>query len=205
MAPEDDMLPASVVALRPGASSPEDEELVARASEDAMWAKAELFKRHVKPITAMLTRLLGSTADAEDAAQDAFVLAFRDLGALRDRRAFGGWLRQIAVSQAHRRFRRRKLLGFLGFGRGDDDASLAQLADLGASPEMRAELVRLDEVLRGLPAAERMAWMLRHVEGYELTEVADACDCSLATAKRRLSAAHARIAKHVQIEEVADE
>jgi RNA polymerase sigma-70 factor, ECF subfamily len=205
MAPDDDMLrPASVVTLRPSPSSPEDEELVARAAEDAVWAKSELFKRHAPGITAMLTRLLGSTADAEDASQDAFVIAFRDLPQLRERRAFGGWLRQIAVHQAHRKFRRRKLFAVLGLQRNDPDASLAQLADLGAAPDVLVELGKLDRVLQGLPAAERMAWMLRHVEGYELSEVADACGCSLATAKRRISAAHARVARHVELEAHSD-
>jgi RNA polymerase sigma-70 factor (ECF subfamily) len=199
MAQDDDMLrAASVIALRPG-TSPDDAELVERAAGDAVWAKAELFKRHAPPLTAMLVRLLGSTADAEDAAQDAFVQAFRDLPQLRERRAFGGWLRQIAVHQAHRRFRKRKLLSVLGF-QSDGDASLAQLADLGASPEMRAELGKLDAVLRRLPTAERMAWMLRHVEGYELVEVAEACGCSLATAKRRIAAAEARVSRHVEWE-----
>jgi RNA polymerase sigma-70 factor, ECF subfamily len=206
MAQDDDMgLPASVIALRPGTSSPDDSELVARAAEDATWAKSELFKRHAPWVTAMLTRLLASSADAEDAAQDSFVIAFRDLGQLRERGAFGGWLRQIAVHQAHRKFRRRKLLSTFGLSGRDDDASLAQLADLGASPETLTELAKLDQVLRKLPAAERMAWMLRHVEGYELVEVAEACGCSLATVKRRITAAHERVTAHVTIEEVADE
>lgn len=194
-----------LIPLRRDASPEDDEALVARAAEGAVWAKAELFKRHAPAITALLTRLLASTADAKDATQDTFVIAFNDLGGLRERRAFAGWLRQIAVHQAHRRFRRRRLLGALKLGRHDDDAALAQLADLGASPEIRAELGRLDAVLRRLPAAQRMAWMLRHVEGYELVEVAEACGCSLATAKRRIAAAHAQVSRHVTFAEGGDE
>jgi RNA polymerase sigma-70 factor (ECF subfamily) len=199
MAHDNDMLRAPVIALHPKAASG-DAELVERALEEAVWAKAELFKRHAPSLTGLMVRLLGSTADAEDAVQDAFVQAFRDLPRLREHDGFAGWLRAIAVHQAHRRFRRRKLLRVLGLDRGDEDASLAQLADLGASPEMRAELGKLDAVLRRMPAAERIAWMLRHVEGCELLEVADACGCSLATVKRRIAAAEARVARHVEVD-----
>lgn len=138
----------------------------------------------------MLTRLLNSTADAEDATQDAFLAAFRDLSSLKRPAEFAGWVTRIAVHQAHRRFRRRRLLKTIGLHRHVDDATLEQLADERVAPESRAELSLLQKSLDRLPAAERTAWMLRHIEGYELTEVARLTSCSLATTKRRLAKAH---------------
>jgi RNA polymerase sigma-70 factor (ECF subfamily) len=96
---------------------------------------------------------------------------------------------RIAVSLVHRRFRRRKLLRALGLDRGEDDAGLANLALPALDPERRADLARLDAALRRLPAPERVAFVLRHVEGYEHAEAAAVCDCSLATIKRRLQRA----------------
>lgn len=186
----------------------DEAELVRRARDGVGKARSELFRRHAPVLLPMLVRLLGSTADADDALQDAFVEAFRDLGSLRDDRAFGGWLRRIAVHRAHRAFRRRRLLGLLGLdggpGRGLGDASLDALAAPSASPELRAELALLATQLSRLPAPERIAWSLRHVEGYDLEEVASACDCSLATAKRRIAGAHARLARHLALPENAD-
>jgi RNA polymerase sigma-70 factor (ECF subfamily) len=192
------------------ASSPGGDEavLVAQARDGAVAAQAELFRRHAPRLLPLLTRLLSSTADAEDALQDSFVTAFADLPKLRDLASFAGWLRRIAVHQAHRRFRRRRLLTALGLERGaaaGGDATLAALAVAEAPPDVCAELARLDGVLARLPAAERAAWMLRYVEGYELLDVADSCGCSLATAKRRIAAAQARIAKHFELPEVGDE
>jgi RNA polymerase sigma-70 factor (ECF subfamily) len=46
------------------------------------------------------------------------------------------------------------------------------------------------QVLDGMRASWRVAWVLRYVEGEALEEVARLCDCSLATAKRRITAAH---------------
>ena len=51
-----------------------------------------------------------------------------------------------------------------------------------------------------LPADRRIAWMLRRVEGLALAEVASACNCSLATAKRRIAGADAEMAGHVSFQ-----
>jgi RNA polymerase sigma-70 factor (ECF subfamily) len=196
-----------LVPLPKRASPPPDDdaELVARAQAGVSSAQAELFRRHAPRLLPLLTRLLASTVDAEDALQDTFVTAFRDLGQLREREAFGGWLRGIAVHQAHRRFRRRRLWSLLGLDRQIPDATLDQLAGDAVLPDVRADLSRLDELLARLPSKDRAAWILRHVEGYELADVAAACGCSLATAKRRIAAAHERIAEHFELPEVDDE
>ncbi len=191
--------------VRPDVGSGGDEPaLVERARAGASAAQGELFRRHAPRLLPMLIRLLASHSDAEDALQDTFVAAFADLGRLKDLAAFGSWLRGIAVHQAHRRFRRRRLLGLLGLDGHNSDATLAELADPAASPELRAELSALDDVLRRLPAKPRMAWLLRYVEGYELEDVATSCGCSLATAKRRIAAAQARVARHFDVSEGDD-
>src|SRR5258707_9437763 len=84
--------------------------LVARAQRRDSAAEAELFARYGHTLAGLLERLLGSVADAEDALQDTFVVALSQLGQLRDPAAVGAWLTRIAVHQAHRRFRRRRLL-----------------------------------------------------------------------------------------------
>ena len=184
---------AQILSLRQPDASLDDGVLVDRALGGADWAKRELYQRHAPRLLGFLTRLLASTADAEDATQDVFVEAFRDLLKLRERRDFGRWVMRIAVHQAHRRFRRRRWMSFLGSA-SDLDATFRALADERVSPERRAELMLIEKALAKLSTVERTAWSLRHVEGYELTEVADALDISLATVKRKLSAAEAHLA-----------
>jgi RNA polymerase sigma-70 factor (ECF subfamily) len=60
-------------------------------------------------------------------------------------------------------------------------------------PEQRMQLGCLDRALTRLPAELRMPWMLRYVEACELTEVAEQCGASLATIKRRIRRADARL------------
>ena len=121
---------------------------------------------------------------------------------LRDPGAVAGWLIQIALRLVHRRFRRRKLLRVLGLDCGADDATLESQAEPGLRTEARVELLMLEGVLRNVPVAHRVAWMLRHVEGYSLAEVASACSCSLATAKRRIGATEAKVRCHVDLKKV---
>jgi len=169
--------------------APGDGELVRRALKREPLAEEALFRRYAPALLGTALRLLGRRSEAEDAVQDAFVIALERLSQLRDPEAVRGWLQQIVVSQARRQLRRARLLRVLGFGRDDDTVSLAELASEGAGPDVRAELAAIDRQLQKLPADQRLAWTLRRVEGWPLEEVAASCSCSLATAKRRIAAA----------------
>lgn len=186
---------AQILPLRRADEPADDAALVERAAQGEVLARRELYLRHAPRLLAMLVRLLGSRADAEDAAQDAFIEAFRDLSGLRH--DFSRWLTRVAVHQAHRRFRRRRFWAV--FGQTPElDAKFDELIDDGVSPERRAELSLLDTRLRKLPALERTIWVLRHVEGLELTEIADATEVSLATVKRKLAWVDERLAQWKQ-------
>jgi RNA polymerase sigma-70 factor (ECF subfamily) len=170
-----------------------DRDLVERALAGEPLAQQLLYRRHVHAVTERVTRLLARSGEAEDVVQDAFVDAFAALPMLEDRSRFEPWLMRIAVHQVHRRFRRRRLLARLGLDRGCDDARLENIADPRLDPEQRLQLRRLDVELGRLPVALRLAWMLRYVEGCELTDAAAQCGCSVATLKRRIQRADARL------------
>jgi RNA polymerase sigma-70 factor, ECF subfamily len=181
-----------------------DEELVRRLGQGHSWAEEALYRRHFAAVFRTALRLLENRADAEDVVQDVFAAAFADIRKLRDPAAFGPWLLGITVHRAHRNFRRQKLLRAMGLGRQDDPVTLDELACEDVDPEMRGALALVDRELRKLPPRKRAAWVLRRIEGYSLNEVAAACACSLATAKRWIQMANARIAPHIDLE-VSDE
>ena len=122
--------------------------------------------------------------------QDVFLTAMRDLPQLRDPASLRSWLAAITARKAHDRLRRRRLRSFLSL---DAAPNYEQIADESASPEQKALLARVYTVLDKVPTNDRIAWTLRHIEGQQLEEVAGICGCSLATAKRRISAAQERI------------
>lgn len=192
-----DLLPA--LAAKGAAPPVSDEVLLERALEGDRAAEEAIYRRHAHAVANLAARMLRSRADAEDVLQETFVIALDRLDQVRDPSALKGWLLGIATSQVRRRFRRRRLLDVLGFVRDADDAVLARSASNDADPEARAELARLDEVLTKLSFEPRLAWMLRHVDGHTLPEVAAALGCSLATAKRRLAEADAVVAAHIDL------
>jgi RNA polymerase sigma-70 factor, ECF subfamily len=174
-----------------------DSDLVSAVRAGERGAEEQLYRRHAPGVLCLATRLLRSRDEAMDVLQDTFVMAFEDIAELRDPAAFRAWIHCVAVRLVHRRFRRRKLLALIGLDRRGDEISLESLADETASPDARVELRWLDAALLHVDERSRIAWMLRNIEGLALEEVAKACDCSLATAKRRIAAADAVVEAHV--------
>lgn len=158
---------------------------------------AALFRRYSRYVAAVALRLLGRDDEVDDVVQDVFLAALRGLHQLRDPALIRGWLAQVTVRMAARRLRRRRVRAFFGLVRED---GAEQLAAPGASPEERVLLQRVYRALDGVPVAERLAFCLKHVEGMKLEEVARACGCSLATAKRRIAAAQARLDEELRDE-----
>jgi RNA polymerase sigma-70 factor (ECF subfamily) len=194
--------PPRLRVVRPAGARPDDAELVDRIRQGNRSAEEAVYRAYAPYVLSLTTRLLGRRSDAEDAVQDTFILAFENVSRLRDPGALRPWIMQIAVSQVRRRFRKRRLLKALGLAVGADDATLESLVAPGAGQDVTSDLAALDRVLGGLPAPQRIAWMLRYVEGEELQAVADACGCSLATVKRRIAAADAQVHGELRVAEM---
>jgi RNA polymerase sigma-70 factor (ECF subfamily) len=149
-----------------------------------------LFRRYAPYVAAIAHRLLGRDEDVDDTIQEVFVAAVRGVHALRDPAAIRGWLARVTVRVARQRLRKRRVRVFLGL---DEPVVYDSVVDHSASAEQRALLARVYSVLDDLPANQRIAWSLRHIEGEPLENVASMSGCSLATAKRRIAAAAQRI------------
>jgi RNA polymerase sigma-70 factor (ECF subfamily) len=185
----------SVIVIDPSADRVSDSELVRRGIAGDEWALEAIYRRYVLLVAGTARRLLRASNDVDDVVQDTFLAAFAKLDTLLEPDALRGWLAKIAVSRVHRRYRWRRCTDFLT-GQ-DPHALLEQQADAGASPEHLAELALIDRAARRMPVKLRTAWVLRRVLGLALDEVATACGCSLATAKRRIADADAIVTEFV--------
>lgn len=143
----------------------------------------EAFREHGPYLVKLGVRLLGDVQDAEDLLQDVFVRAARTRSALRDREALRPWLRRIAVRLAWRKLRRRRLQRLFG---AREPIDYGQVPAEGVTADERALIADIYRALDTVPAALRVAWLLRYAEGEPLEVVAEACGCSLATVKRRI-------------------
>jgi len=150
----------------------------------------EVYRRWAPYVASVAARLLGGRTDVEDVVHDVFLAAVKGLKNLRDPQAVRGWLAAVTTRVVSQRLHAHRTRRWLGFRAAHEAVNVEAP---GASPEEHALLARVYRILEHVPVKERNAWILRMIEGDDLTSVAVACRCSLATAKRRIAAAQARI------------
>ncbi|HVW25948.1 MAG TPA: sigma-70 family RNA polymerase sigma factor [Polyangiaceae bacterium] len=174
------------------ASAEDDAAIVAAVRARLPRAAGRLWDRHSEMVRRILRRILGPSADVEDAVQDAFLRLFRDLESLRDPSALRGFLIGITLHVAKAELRRRRAKRWLLLS---SDGVLAEPEPHEGAPyvEQRAALVRLYRVLDRLGSDSRSVFVLRYVEGLDLTELSAVLGCSLSTTKRRVADAARRV------------
>jgi len=187
--------PSGVVRL-PG---PPDAVLVQAAKNGDPWAKEALFRRYGRYVNGLAFRLLPSDSELDDLVQDSFVEALTSLDRLVDVNAFSSWLGSIVVRTAHKRIRRRRLMERLGLRRREE-VDFDAFAKMTSSPEAAVELRRVHAALDAMSSEERIALVLRRVEGLELSEVATQMGLSLATVKRRIASAETKLPAREMLE-----
>jgi RNA polymerase sigma-70 factor, ECF subfamily len=142
-----------------------------------------VFRRFAPYVARVAVRLLGSNGEVDDLVQEVFVEAHRGLSRVRDPKALRGWLARIAVRRATRRLRRRRLRVLLSL-ESVPEAALPFDASMG--PEHAAEVAALCRRLDSMATEDRVVWVLKHVEGESLDDIAVICGCSKSTVQRRL-------------------
>jgi RNA polymerase sigma-70 factor (ECF subfamily) len=170
----------------------ENAKLVAGVRAGDPEALALLHQRFARPVLHILLRILGPDHELEDMHHDVFVRALGSLSQLRDPGALRGFMSAIAVHTARagleRRIRRRRWV----FLSPSESLPEPEPVDPGPGHEARAAVRAAYRVLACLPVPERIAFTLRYFEQMELSQVAQACNVSLASIKRRLARAEAR-------------
>jgi RNA polymerase sigma-70 factor (ECF subfamily) len=164
----------------------EDSELIQRAQQGDGGAVRALYERHAQRVYAVVRRLAGEDALAEDWAQEAWVRAFRALPTFRGESRFTTWLHRIAVNSAlhGRRSRERRA------GREtvmDDSYSVRPAA------EQTVLRLRLERAMERLPEGMRRVLVLHDVEGYTHEEIGEMLGVNPGTCKSQLFKARAKM------------
>jgi RNA polymerase sigma-70 factor (ECF subfamily) len=152
----------------------------------------DAFRRFAPLIASVSLRMLGRPQEVEDLVQDVFLEARRSLAQIRSPGAFKYWLIKVTVREAKRRLHRRRFRTLLGL---ESNSDYEGIIDQSASTSHRTFVGELYRLLDQIPVNHRIAWTLRYIEGESSEEVAEKCNCSLATAKRWISAAHRIVVK----------
>ena len=144
-------------------------------------------------------RMLGDAESAADAAQDAFLAAFRNLRSFRGG-SFRSWMLRIATNTCYDvlRVRKRRPSVSLDIEADDESASSPlQIADTAESPDdfaQRRELAAAIQAgLIALPDEQRIVLILSDIQGLAYEEIAQITNSNLGTVKSRLSRGRARL------------
>jgi RNA polymerase sigma-70 factor, ECF subfamily len=154
-----------------------------------------IWRRFAPRIYGVVSRAMGPGVDAEDITQDVFLRVFSRVHTLKNPDALGSFVLSVALRVIKWQLRQRRVRQIMHLS--DDGRAPAALAP-GLDPEARQALERFYAILDALPVEERTVFVLRHVEGMDLQEVADAVGKSLATVKRRLGRASAHVEERVR-------
>jgi RNA polymerase sigma-70 factor (ECF subfamily) len=160
-----------------------DDRLVTTLADDLDGSFESVVLAHQDRLYTIALRMLGDCGEAEEAAQDAFVRAYRalagyDAARIRELR-LRGWLTTIVLNLCRSRTARRASRGAVPLSLDAGDGLAGHLAVPGAgSPaevtERHAERDRWASRLMALPPAYRSAVILRHVDGLSYPEAAAA-------------------------------
>jgi RNA polymerase sigma-70 factor, ECF subfamily len=157
---------------------------------------AALLQLHWDVVERTIAHILGTDADAADVIQETFVAALGSLHGLREPASVRPWLASVAANTARRalRARARRQSSLRWFQSSEECAYEAAAPSVDV--EARRALRDVDSVLARLSDEDRSVFMLRFVDGMELTELAAVCRVSLSTIKRRVARARSRFDSH---------
>ena len=151
-------------------------------------AAVALYDRVGERVNRLVWRLLGADPEHDDVVHQVFVNALDSIGRLRHPGALDTWIVAVTVNTVRLELRRRRFRRLLRL-----DASPPEACSPELDPEQQMLARRHFAAFARLGADERIAFTLRVLEGVALTEVAAACGCSVATAKRRVARAIAHL------------
>jgi RNA polymerase sigma factor (sigma-70 family) len=127
-------------------------------------AQFELYKMYYKSMYNVSLRILGNSTDAEDAMQEAFLSAFRNMGSYEGKVSFGAWLRKIVINRSLDNLKKRKV-------------KFEEVTEKNAGPAEdgtypgEVDVKRIHQAIQSLPDGYRVVLTLHLIEGYDHEEI----------------------------------
>ncbi|MEW5827518.1 MAG: sigma-70 family RNA polymerase sigma factor [Chloroflexota bacterium] len=167
-----------------------------RGDDDAFTKLVETYQR---PVYNLCYRMLGEPEYAEDAAQETFLRAYRNIGRYDINRPFATWLLSIAAHYCIDRLRRRRLPTFSMDAETDEGYEI-EIPDVSA-PNPEAEAARseqreqIHQLVQSLDSTDRAAIVLRYWYDFSEVEIAESLSLTVPAVKSRLHRARRALAK----------
>lgn len=158
----------------------------------------ELFERYSSMVFSLVYQILGDREEALDVSQDVFFTIYRKIGSFRGESSIKTWIYRIAVHRAANRCRwwsRLRRRGTVSLeehlSRNSEGDIYRSLRSDAQSPEdallIQEEHREVERMLLQLPLQQRVAVIMRDIEGLSYEEIAEAMQISLGTVKSRIA------------------
>lgn len=165
-----------------------------RARDGDPQAFAQIVDRYQKPVYNLCYRMLGNAEDAEDAAQETFLRAYRSIRRYDRNRSFSSWLLAIAAHYCIDQYRRRKLTTV-----SVEELPFPDLGDDQPNMENRLskkeEMLHIRSLLEILDPIDRAAVVLYYWYDYSYQEICETLSLSTSALKSRLHRARKAMAQ----------
>jgi len=178
----------------------EDRQLVARCQKGDPLAFEELVQKYQKAVLNLAYHYIGYRNDVEDVAQTIFTKIYFSLPKFDIRRPFFPWLYRIAINQCYdelRRIRRQKVYTFSELSLEDASSIERLVSQNEVSPNSEEDRQELRALLRKmmdeLTRQQRLAIVLRDLEGISYAKMADILKCTEQAARLKVFRARARL------------
>ncbi len=176
--------------------SDHESEWLVKAQQGDDQAFSCLVEAYQRPVFNLCYRMLGSAEEAEDAAQETFLRAYKFLQRYDSDRSFVTWLLSIASHYCIDQLRKRR---FPTFSTDDDDFAWMEPADPAPGPEASASQhenqARVQALLDQLPPKDRAAVVMRYWYDYSYEEIAQELSLTVSAVKSRLHRARRDLAE----------
>lgn len=188
-------------ATQPAVSARADDiDLAGRIAAGDSHAFETLMRRHNRMLYRLARSILRNDADAEDALQDAYVAAYRNIRSFHARSRISTWLARIVINEAYGRLRAQKsrdvvvpIAAYGGAGQPmGESATMDTTTEMPEDAASRSELRRaLERKVDELPEQFRAVFILREVEEMSAEEAAECLGIPVATVRTRAFRARA--------------
>lgn len=170
------------------------DELITRCRAGDRDAHYRIYKLYSRSMYNVSFRITGREEDAEDAVQDAFISAFRNLESYRADATFGAWLKRIVVNKSINVLKKRKHELMPEVGEWD-------VAQEETPPDYREDLTvgRVKKAIEELPDGYRAVLSLYLLEGYDHQEIAEIMGISESTSKSQLNRAKGKLREKLTV------
>ena len=177
----------------------EEQRWIAAARNGDQESFEKLVRLYEKRVFSLTSRMCRNSADAEEAAQEAFLAAWQALPAFRGDASFATWLYRLVSNACLDILRRDGRHQVMAGPSMDDEESSPEPPDKSPSPHAlaeRAELRRQIEAgLAALPPEYRQVLILREIHQCTYDEIAQICSIDLGTVKSRINRGRKRLRK----------